>query len=261
MNSALWAAKTGMDAQQSRMAVISNNLANVNTSGFKRDRAMFEDLLYQTIRQPGTNSAQDSLIPTGLNIGTGVRLVATQKIHGQGNLHVTENSLDLAIEGNGFFELQMPDGSSGYTRDGSFQLSVDGQMVNANGYPLQAGITIPPNVNAVTIARDGTVSATAPGATTATQIGTVPLVSFANPSGLQAIGGNLFRETGSSGAAQAGTAGLDGLGQMVQGSIETSNVNIVEELISMIETQRAYEINSKAISTTDSMLQFANNNM
>lgn len=261
MNSALWAAKTGMDAQQSRMAVISNNLANVNTSGFKRDRAIFEDLLYQTIRQPGTNSAQDSILPTGLNIGTGVRLVATQKLHSQGSLQITENPMDLAIEGSGFFEIQMPDGASAYTRDGSFQLSVDGQLVNANGYPLQAGITIPANVSGLMIGRDGTVSATAAGATTATTLGTIPVVSFSNPSGLQAVGGNIFRETASSGAAQAGTAGSDGLGQLVQGSIETSNVNIVEELVSMIETQRAYEINSKAISTTDSMLQFANNNM
>ncbi len=261
MNSALWAAKTGMDAQQSRMAVISNNLANVNTSGFKRDRAIFEDLLYQTIRQPGTNSAQDSLIPTGLTIGTGVRLVATQKLHTQGNLQVTENPMDAAIEGRGFFEIVLPDGSSAFTRDGSFQLSVDGQFVNSNGYPLQAGISIPTNATGVSIGRDGTVTATLAGGEVATQLGNIPLVNFSNPSGLKAVGGNLFKQTASSGAPQGGTPGLDGLGHLVQGSVETSNVNIVEELVSMIETQRAYEINSKAISTTDSMLQFANNNM
>ncbi|OED37933.1 flagellar basal-body rod protein FlgG [Chromatiales bacterium (ex Bugula neritina AB1)] len=261
MNSALWAAKTGMDAQQSRMAVISNNLANVNTSGFKRDRAIFEDLLYQTIRQPGANSSQDSILPTGLNIGTGVRLVATQKLHGQGSLQITENPMDVAIEGSGFFEIQMPDGGSAYTRDGSFQVSVEGQLVNSSGYALQAGINVPTNVQGFTIGKDGTVSATEEGGTTSTVLGTIPLVSFSNPSGLQAVGGNMFRATASSGAGQAGTAGSDGLGRLVQGSVETSNVNIVEELVSMIETQRAYEINSKAISTTDSMLQFANNNM
>ncbi len=261
MNNALWAAKSGLDAQQSRMAVISNNLANVNTAGFKRDRAVFEDLLYQKVRQPGGQTAQDAELPSGLAIGTGVRLAATQKIHSQGGLQVTENALDLAIEGRGFFEVQMPDGGIGYTRDGSFQLSAEGQMVNANGYALAAGITVPANATSITIGRDGTVSAQLAGSTALSQLGTIQLADFVNPSGLEPVGTNLFRESAASGAAIQGTPGQAGIGQLMQGSIESSNVNIVEELISMIETQRAYELNSKAISTTDGMLQFANNNI
>ena len=261
MNSALWAAKTGLDAQQSRMAVISNNLANVNTSGFKRDRAIFEDLMYQTIRQPGTNSAENSILPTGSTIGTGVRLVATQKLHNQGSLQITDNPFDLAIEGRGFFEIQMPDGSAGFTRDGSFQQSVDGNLVTASGYQLLPNISIPIDSKNITIGRDGTVTASVPGATIPVQVGSITLADFANPSGLSPMGGNIFSETASSGAPQQGAAGLDGMGMLIQGSIETSNVNIVEELVSMIETQRAYEINSKAIATTDGMLQFANNTL
>lgn len=261
MNSALWAAKTGLDAQQSRMAVISNNLANVNTSGFKRDRAIFEDLMYQTIRHPGTNSAEDNIVPTGSLIGTGVRLVATQKLHTQGNMQITNNQLDMAIDGRGFFEVQLPDGTQGYTRDGSFQLSVDGSLVTSAGYQLVPNISIPAGASSITIGTDGIVSAMTPGATEALQVGSLTLSEFTNPSGLHPIGGNVFAETASSGAPQQGTPGLDGIGRVIQGSIETSNVNIVEELVSMIETQRAYEINSKAISTTDGMLQFANNNI
>ncbi|MEM7257958.1 MAG: flagellar basal-body rod protein FlgG [Pseudomonadota bacterium] len=261
MNSALWAAKTGLDAQQSKMAVISNNLANVNTGGFKRDRAIFEDLMYQTIRHPGTNSAEDSIVPTGSLIGTGVRLVATQKLHTQGNLQITNNQFDMAIDGRGFFEIEMPDGTQGYTRDGAFQLSVDGSLVTAGGYRLVPDINIPANASNVTIGTDGTVTATTPGASEPVQIGTLTLSEFTNPSGLYPIGGNVFTQTASSGAPQQGAPGLDGIGRLIQGSIETSNVNIVEELVSMIETQRAYEINSKAISTTDGMLQFANNNI
>jgi len=261
MNSALWAAKTGLDAQQSRMAVISNNLANVNTGGFKRDRAIFEDLMYQTIRQPGTSSTESSMLPTGMSIGTGVRLVATQKLHTQGNLQITDNPFDMAIEGRGFFEIRMPDGSPGYTRDGSFQLSVDGNLVNASGYALLPDINIPVDAASVTIGRDGTVTATVPNAAGPVQVGTVGLVDFANPAGLKPVGGNIFTESASSGAPQQGSPGIDGIGQLIQGSIETSNVNVVEELVNMIETQRAYEINSKAIATTDGMLQFANNNL
>ncbi len=261
MNSALWAAKTGLDAQQSRMAVISNNLANVNTSGFKRDRAIFEDLMYQTIRHPGTNSAEDNILPTGSMIGTGVRLVATQKLHTQGNLQITDNQFDLAIDGRGFFEIQMPDGTQGYTRDGTFQLSVDGDLVTSGGYAMLPNINIPADASNVTIGTDGIVTAMTPGASEPTQIGTISLSEFTNPSGLHPIGGNIFTQTASSGAPQQGSPGLDGVGRLIQGSIETSNVNIVEELVSMIETQRAYEINSKAISTTDGMLQFANNNI
>ena len=261
MNNALWAAKSGLDAQQSRMAVISNNLANANTTGFKRDRAVFEDLLYQKVRQPGGQTAQDAELPSGLAIGTGVRLAATQKIHSQGGLQITENALDMAIEGRGFFEVQMPNGGIGYTRDGSFQLSAEGQMVTANGYPLTAGITVPSNATSITIGRDGTVSAQLPGTTALSQLGTIQLADFVNPSGLEPVGTNLFRESPASGAAIQGVPGQGGIGQVLQGSVESSNVNIVEELISMIETQRAYELNSKAISTTDGMLQFANNNI
>ena len=261
MNSALWAAKTGLDAQQTRMAVISNNLANVNTTGFKRDRALFEDLMYQTVRHPGTNTAQDSVLPSGLSVGTGVRVVATQKLHTAGGLQITENPLDLAVQGRGFFEIQMPDGTTAYTRDGSFQINGDGTMVNSSGYTLQPSITIPPDSEQVTIGRDGTISTMIAGATTTSVIGNLTVTDFVNPSGLRPLGGNLFAETAASGAAQSGTPGLNGAGHLIQGSVETSNVNIVEELVSMIETQRAYEINSKAISTTDSMLQFANNNL
>ncbi len=261
MNGALWAAKTGLDAQQKRMSVISNNLANVNTAGFKRDRAVFEDLLYQNVRQVGAQSSQDTQLPSGLAIGTGVRIVATEKLHTQGNLTVTESPTDMAIQGRGFFEILMPDGSQAYTRDGSFQMDSQGQMVNSSGFVLQPGITIPGNTTSLTIGLDGTVSALVAGNTAPTQLGQIQLVDFINPVGLQAIGGNLFAETAASGSPQAAAPGQNGLGTVIQGSVETSNVNVVEELVSMIETQRAYEINSKAISTTDGMLQYLNNNL
>ncbi len=261
MNGALWSAKTGLDAQQTRMEVISNNLANANTTGFKRDRAVFEDLLYQNVRQAGAQSSQDTQLPSGLSVGTGVRVVATEKLFTQGNLTTTENPLDMAIQGRGFFEILMPDGSTAYTRDGSFQIDAQGQIVNSSGFPLQPGITIPENTTSFTIGLDGTVSAVVAGSTTPTQLGQIQLVDFINPTGLQAKGGNLFAETAASGAPQAGTPGQNGLGTLIQGSVETSNVNVVEELVNMIETQRAYEINSKAISTTDGMLQYLNNNL
>ncbi len=261
MNRALWSAKTGLDAQQLRMAVISNNLANSNTTGFKRDRAVFEDLVYQNVRQAGANSSQDTQLPSGLNIGTGVRVVSTEKLHSQGNLSQTDNSMDVAIQGRGFFEILMPDGSVGYTRDGSFQMNAQGQMVTSSGFTLQPGITIPENSQSLTIGVDGTVTATLPGSAAPTQLGNLQLVDFVNPTGLQAEGSNLFSETASSGAPQPGTAGQGGLGSLLQGSLETSNVNVVEELVGMIETQRAYELNSKAISTTDGMLQYVNNNL
>jgi len=261
MNGALWTAKTGLDAQQTRMSVISNNLANVNTTGFKRDRAVFEDLLYQNVRQAGAQSSQDTQLPSGLQVGTGVRVVATEKLHTQGNITMTENPMDMAIQGRGFFEILMPDGSLAYTRDGSFQIDSQGQMVTANGFVLQPGITIPENTTSLTIGLDGTVSAVVSGATNPTQLGQVQLVDFVNPVGLHPKGANLFGETAASGAAQQGVPGLNGLGTLTQGSVETSNVNGVEELVNMIETQRAYEINSKAISTTDSMLQYVNNNL
>lgn len=261
MNGALWTAKTGLDAQQTRMQVISNNLANTNTTAFKRDRAVFQDLLYQTVRPPGAQSSQDTQLPSGLSTGTGVRVVSTEKLFSQGNLTQTEDPMDLAIQGRGFFEVLTPDGTLAYTRDGSFQLDSQGQMVTATGYTLQPGITIPANASGITIGEDGTVTATIPGNNAPTQLGVIGLADFINPSGLLAKGGNLFQESASSGAPQQGAAGIGGLGSLIQGSVETSNVNVVEELVSMIETQRAYEISSKAISTTDGMLQYINNNL
>ena len=261
MNPALWIAKTGLDGQQTRMSVVANNLANVNTTGFKRDRAIFEDLIYQTIRQPGASSSQDTELPSGLTLGTGVRVVSTEKLHTQGNLTQSANELDMAIQGRGFFEILLPDGSSAYTRDGAFQLDSQGQMVNASGYLLQPGITIPTNTVNVTVGTDGTITALSAGNATPTQIGTIQLVDFVNPTGLQPRGENLFIETISSGTPQPGTPGLNGLGSIIQGSLETSNVNVVEEMVNMIETQRAYEINSKAIESADEMLQFVSNNL
>ena len=261
MEPALWIAKTGLDAQNTRMAVISNNLANVNTTGFKRDRASFEDLLYQTVRQPGASSSQNSELPSGLMLGTGTRIVATQKQFTQGNIEQTNNSLDVAVQGRGFFQILLPDGSLAYTRDGSFELDSNGQLVTSSGYQLQPTITVPANTQSVTIGSDGTVSALVAGNSAPQQIGNIQLADFVNPLGLQPIGENLYKETVSSGTPQAGTPGLTGLGTTVQGSLESSNVNVVEELVNMIETQRSYEMNSKAISTVDQMLQYVNQNM
>ncbi len=261
MNPALWIAKTGLDAQQMRMAVISNNLANVSTTGFKRGRGVFADLLYQNVRQPGAQSSQNTQLPSGLMLGTGVRSVATEQIFNQGNITHTENSLDMAINGRGFFQILLPDGSLAYTRDGSFQLDSQGNVVTANGMALQPAISVPSDTVSVTIGSDGVVSALVAGNTAPTQIGSLQLADFINSTGLQPIGGNLFMESASSGPPQTGTPGQNGLGLMVQGSIESSNVNVVQELVDMIETQRAYEMNSKAISTTDQMLQFVANNL
>ena len=261
MDSAMWIAKTGLDAQQRRMAVISNNLANVNTTGFKQGRAVFEDLLYQNVRQVGGQSSQDTVLPSGLLVGTGVRTVATEKLFKQGNIIQTENSLDIAIQGRGFFQILRPDGTLGYTRDGSFQIDAQGQMVMSNGYLLQPAISIPADALSVTIGTDGVVSVVQPGQATPTQVGNVQLADFINPSGLQAIGENLFLESAASGAPQVGNPGLNGLGSLFQGSLESSNVNVVEELVGMIEAQRAYEMNSKAISTVDQMLQYVSNNL
>jgi len=258
---ALWIAKTGLDAQQTRMSVVANNLANVNTTGFKRDRAMFEDLLYQTIRQPGAQSSENTQLPSGLLIGTGVRTTATEKLFSQGNMVQTENSLDVAIEGRGFLEILLPDGSVAYTRDGSLQLDSQGQIVTPNGYALQPGLTIPANTQSITIGKDGTVSVQVAGNSAPTTLGSIQLVDFINPSGLSSLGGNLYVETAASGSPQSGAPGSDGRGTLIQGSLETSNVNVVEELVNMIETQRAYEINSKAISTSDEMLRFLSNNI
>lgn len=258
-STALWNAKTGLDTQQTRIAVIANNLANANTTGFKSDRAVFEDLIYQTVRQPGAQSSQDTQFPTGLQVGTGVRLVATEKLFTQGNLTRTEGSLDMAIQGNGFFQILQPDGTIGYTRDGTFTLDSTGQIVNSSGYVLQPSITIPPNVVNITVGADGTVSAQVSGSAAPTQVGNIQLADFVNPTGLQARGGNLLFETAASGTPQIGTPGENGLGALDQGSLETSNVNIVTELINMIETQRVYEVNSRAIETISSMIEFANN--
>ena len=261
MTQALWIAKTGLDAQQTRMSVISNNLANVNTTGYKYSRPVFNDLLYQTVRQPGAQSSQNTEIPSGLMVGTGVRTMSTQKFYSQGNIIQTENSLDVAISGRGFFEILLPDGDTGYTRDGTFQLDSQGRMVTSNGYQLQPAITVPANTLSVTIGEDGVVSALVAGSTTPTQLGAIQLADFINPAGLQPMGDNLLKETAASGAATTGTPGQTGLGLTLQGSLEGSNVNVVEELVNMIETQRAYEMNSKAISTSDQMLQYASNNL
>ncbi|GAB1596616.1 flagellar basal-body rod protein FlgG [Lysobacter claricitrinus] len=261
MTQALWIAKTGLDAQQTRMSVISNNLANVNTAGFKRDRANFEDLLYQTVRQPGGSTSEQTQLPTGLQIGTGVRVAATAKNFSQGNLSNTGNALDVAVNGRGFFEVLMPDGTSAYTRDGSFQINSQGELVTNEGYPVQPGLQLPQGTQSVTIGADGTVTAQVDGQATPVQVGSLTLVDFVNPAGLQAKGENLYAETGASGPAQQGAPGTSGLGTLVQGSVEGSNVNVVEELVSMIETQRAYETNAKAISTVDNMLGYLNQNL
>ncbi len=261
MNGALWTAKTGLDAQQTRMQVISNNLANTNTTGFKRDRAVFQDLIYQNVRQSGAQSSQDTQLPSGLSVGTGVRVVSTEKLFTQGNLTQTGDPLDIAVQGRGFFEVLTPDGNLAYTRDGSFQVDAQGQVVNASGFVLQPGITVPANASSVTIGLDGTVTAAIAGNSTPISLGTIGLSDFVNQAGLQALGGNLYAETAASGAPLQGNANTNGMGSLIQGSVETSNVNVVEELVSMIETQRAYEISSKAISTTDGMLQYVNNNL
>lgn len=261
MNQALWIAKTGLDAQQTRMSVVSNNLANVNTTGFKQDRAVFEDLLYQNVRQSGGQSSQDTELPTGMNIGTGVRVVATEKLHTQGNVLQTENAMDVAINGRGFFQVLTPDGNIAYTRDGSFQRNAEGELVTASGYRIQPSIVIPEGAQSITIGADGTVGVQLAGQPTPSQVGTLETVDFINATGLQPVGENLYRETASSGTPQTGTPGLDGFGSLIQGALEGSNVNVVSELVSMIETQRAYEMNSKAISTNDQMMQYLNNNM
>jgi flagellar basal-body rod protein FlgG len=251
----LWVAKTGLEAQQTNVDVISNNLANVSTNGFKRQRPVFEDLLYQTLRQPGAQSTQQTQVPSGLQLGTGVRPVATARIFTTGNLQNTANPLDLAVNGNGFFQVTLPDGSVSYTRDGAFQLDSQGQVVTSNGYPLQPTITIPPNALSITIGSDGTVSVLAAGATAPTQVGQIQLANFINPAGLQARGENLFLETAASGTAQTNVPGTNGLGALNQGFVETSNVNVTEELVNLITAQRAFEINSRSIQSSDQMLQ------
>jgi flagellar basal-body rod protein FlgG len=260
MNLALWAAKTGLDAQNTRMAVIANNLANINTTGYKEGRAAFQDLMYQNIRQVGAQSTQNTQYSTGLTLGTGVRIVATEKDYTQGSVNQTNGALDLSVNGRGFFQITLPDGTIAYTRDGSMSLDNQGNVVTASGYPLQPAINIPAGTQSVTIGTDGTVTATS--ATNAiTKIGQVQLADFINEEGLQPTGNNLLMESAASGAPQVGTAGTNGLGTITQGALETSNVNSVTELVSMIECQRSYEMNSKAISTTDQMMQFLTTNL
>ena len=255
MMRSLWIAKTGMEAQQTQLDAISNNLANASTSGYKRSHAVFEDLMYQNLRQVGANSSEETTLPTGLQAGLGTRAVATARNFSQGNLQQSSNPLDIAVRGSGFFQVQMPDGTLGYTRDGSFQVDAQGALVTNNGYPLQPGITIPVGAQGVTIAQDGTVSAVLSGQTQPQILGQLQLASFVNPAGLEPKGQNIFTETVASGTPNTGEPGLNGLGSLQQGFVETSNVNVVEELVSMIQTQRAYELNSKAIQTSDQMLQ------
>ena len=254
----LWIARTGLDAQQTNLDVIANNLANVSTNGYKRARAVFEDLLYQTVRQPGAQSSQSTQIPAGLQLGTGARPVSTARIQVQGSLQQTSNDLDVAIDGAGFLEVLLPDGTTAYTRDGSLQRDSQGQLVTSSGYVLQPEITIPPGATSCTISRDGVVSVMLAGESEATQAGNIQLADFINPAGLQAIGENLYLQSGASGDPQEGDPANNGLGTIMQGYLETSNVNVVEEMVDMIETQRAYELNSKVISTTDQMMQNLN---
>lgn len=253
---ALWVAKTGLDAQQTRMAVISNNLANVNTTGFKKSRPLFEDLIYQNIRQVGSQTTQNTQLPTGLQLGTGVRTVATEKLHTQGNIQQTENSLDVAINGRGYIQILMPNGDINYTRDGSFKVDSTGQVVTSGGLTIEPNITIPQDAISISIGRDGSVNVVQPGSPASNNVGQIQLADFINPAGLEPVGENLFRESVASGPPIIGTPGEDEFGYVMQGALETSNVNVVEELVNMIETQRAYEMNSKAISTTDEMLAF-----
>ena len=258
---ALWVAKTGLSAQDTNLTTISNNLANVSTTGFKRDRAEFQDLLYQIKRQPGAQSTQDSELPSGLQLGTGVRIVDTQKNFTAGSLQTTEQPLDMAIDGRGFFQILQPDGTTSYTRDGTFHLDSNGQIVNASGFALEPAIVIPNDAQTFTVGRDGTVSITVAGNPAAQVIGNLQTADFINPAGLQAVGNNLFLETAASGAPQVGTPGLAGFGTTLQNTLETSNVSTVEEMVNMITTQRAYEMNSKVISTADQMLSFVTQNL
>ena len=253
---ALWVSKTGLSAQDMNLTTISNNLANVSTTGFKKDRAEFQDLLYQIRRQPGGQSTQDSELPSGLQLGTGVRIVGTQKQFTSGSLQTTEQPLDMAINGRGFFQVLLPDGTVSYSRDGSFHLNADGQVVTSNGYALEPAIVVPPETQTFTVGEDGTVSVTTLGNPAPQIIGNLQTADFVNPAGLQAMGSNLFLETAASGAPQVSTPGLIGLGTVAQYTLENSNVSVVEELVNMITTQRAYEMNSKVISTADQMLSF-----
>jgi len=255
MMRSLWTSKTGMESQQTQLDAIAHNLANASTNGYKRSQVVFEDLMYQNLRQAGANSTEQTTLPTGLQVGLGARAVANVRSFTQGNLQQSSNPLDLAVQGGGFFEIQMPDGTNGYTRDGSFQVNAQGQLVTNNGYLVNPGITIPSNAQSVTVGTDGTVSVLLPGQALPQSVGQIQLASFVNPAGLEPKGQNLFAETAASGTPNTAAPGTSGLGTLKQGFLETSNVNVVEELIGMIQTQRAYELNSKAIQTSDQMLQ------
>jgi len=255
MINSLWTSKTGLEGQQTKMDVITNNLANASTNGFKRSRVVFEDLLYQTIRQPGAQDGAGNQLPTGLQVGSGVRVAATERVHTQGPTQQTSGTFDLAITGEGFFTVELPDGTIAYTRDGSFDTNQNGELVMSNGYPVQPAIVVPDNALTITVARDGTVSVTQPGAPgESVQIGEIQLATFINPPGLQSLGENLYIETDASGPPNLLGPGIDGAGLLMQGWVEMSNVNVAEELVEMIQTQRAYELNSKAVSTSDQML-------
>lgn len=256
MMHALWVSKTGLEAQDLNLSTVSNNLSNVSTVGFKKDRAVFEDLLYQIQRQPGANSSADTRLPSGLQLGTGVRTAGTQKVFTTGSLELTEQPLDLAVNGRGFFQIQMPDGTLGYTRNGTFHINDEGTIVNVNGYPLEPQIDIPELTDNLTISKDGIVQATMFGDPEPQELGQIETVDFINPAGLQAVGGNLFYESVASGAPIVGIPSEEGFGTMEQGALENSNVEVVEELVNMITVQRAYEMNSKVVSAADKMLQF-----
>ncbi|WP_041523352.1 flagellar basal-body rod protein FlgG [Gilvimarinus agarilyticus] len=256
MHAALYVSKTGLTAQDKQLTTISNNLANVGTVGFKRDRVTFEDLLYQTQRQPGAQSTQDTELPSGLQLGTGVRVVGTQKQFTEGNLEVTDQALDVAINGRGFLQILRPDGSVAYTRNGQLQINGEGQLVNADGHLLEPAINVPENASNITISQDGVVNAYVDGEVDPQQLGDILLADFINPAGLQAIGGNLFVESVASGNPLIGAPSENGMGSLQQGMLESSNVEIVQEMVDMISTQRAYELNSKVVSTADQMLQY-----
>ncbi len=254
MMNSLWIAKTGMNAQQTNMDTVSHNLSNVSTTGYKRQTAIFEDLIYQNMRQVGSQVDEQNVLPTGMHMGLGVRTVATTRTFSQGTPLETGKAYDVAINGDGFFQIQMPDGSTAYTRDGTFALNGDGTLVTSGGYPLLDGITVPPDSRSFTISKTGIVTVLAPGETEPQQIGQINLATFINPAGLEPVGENLFRETPASGAPQTGAPGENSMGSLLQCYLEASNVNVVHELVTMIQTQRAYEMNSKAITTSDQML-------
>jgi len=252
---ALWTAATGMDAQQMKLDVIANNLANISTTGFKRSRAEFQDLLYQIMKAPGTAASAENQVPTGIQLGLGVRTAGVQKLFDEGNLSNTLRDLDVAIEGDGFFQILLPDGQTAYTRAGNFAKDSEGRIVTQDGFLLQPEITVPEDATTITIAPDGTVSIVRAGSTTAEQLGQIQLARFINPSGLRAIGRNLFLPTDASGDPVTANPGEGGLGTLAQGFLEISNVNLVEQMVEMITSQRAYELSAKVISSADNMLQ------